>query len=521
MTGDELRKSILADAVRGALCPQEAADEPASALLARIREEKKRLAKEGKIKKEKNPAEIIRGADGRFYEKANGKETDITDDLPFAIPDSWEWVRLGELAYNHGQKKPTEEFCYIDIGSIDNQKQKLSQNETIVSPEKAASRARKIVQKGDILYATVRPYLHNICIVDKDFSKEPIASTGFAVLTCHAGCLNQFLFYYLLSPAFDSYANASENARGVAYPAINDERLYKAFIPVPPLAEQKRIVEKLEALRPLIDEYTAIETEETARRKTLPAELKKSVLADAVRGALCPQEAADEPASALLARIREEKKRLAKEGKIKKEKNPAEIIRGTDGRFYEKTNEKQTDITDALPFAIPDSWEWVRLGDISTYAESKRKVKARDFDSSVWSLDLEDIEKGGKLLAKKTLGERKATGDKNVFKSGDILYSKLRPYLLKVLIAPDDGICSPEIIPFHLYGEVDPNYLVLYLKSPKVDLFVNSQTYGVKMPRVGTETMANLWVPLPPLAEQKRIAARVTHLLSAIEDLKA
>ncbi len=244
----------LADAVRGALCPQEAADEPASALLARIREEKKRLAKEGKIKKEKNPTEIIRGTDGRFYEKANEKQTDITDDIPFAIPDSWEWVRLGELAYNHGQKKPTEEFCYIDIGSIDNQKQKLSQNETIVSPEKAASRARKIVQKGDILYATVRPYLHNVCIVDKDFSKEPIASTGFAVLTCHAGYLNQFLFYYLLSPAFDSYANASENARGVAYPAINDERLYKAFIPVPPLAEQKRIAARVTHLLSAIED---------------------------------------------------------------------------------------------------------------------------------------------------------------------------------------------------------------------------------------------------------------------------
>ncbi len=244
----------LADAVRGALCPQETADEPASALLARIREEKKRLAKEGKIKKEKNPTEIIRGTDGRFYEKVNGKQTDITDDLPFAIPDSWEWVRLGELAYNHGQKKPTEEFCYIDIGSIDNQKQKLSQNETIVSPEKAASRARKIVQKGDILYATVRPYLHNVCIVDKDFSKEPIASTGFAVLTCHAGYLNQFLFYYLLSPAFDSYANASENARGVAYPAINDERLYKAFIPVPPLAEQKRIAARVTRLLSAIED---------------------------------------------------------------------------------------------------------------------------------------------------------------------------------------------------------------------------------------------------------------------------
>ena len=163
------------------------------------------------------------------------------DYLPFDIPNSWSWVRLKDITYNHGQKIPNAEFSYIDIGSIDNVNQKLSAKENIIEPEKAPSRARKIVECGDILYATVRPYLHNMCIVEKDFSREPIASTGFAVLSVEREIKNIFLFYYMLSPIFDQYANSSENSKGVAYPAINDEKLYKALIPIPPQNEQQNI----------------------------------------------------------------------------------------------------------------------------------------------------------------------------------------------------------------------------------------------------------------------------------------
>ena len=162
---------------------------------------------------------------------------------------------MGELVYNNGQKTPDKEFSYIDIGSIDNEHQKLNNTENLIQPENAPSRARKIVKKGDIIYSTVRPYLHNMCIIDKDFAKEPIASTGFAVMVCYPQLLNKYLFYYLLSPIFDSYANDTENAKGVAYPAINDDRLYKGSVPLPPLAEQHRIVRALEQFMPLLDEY--------------------------------------------------------------------------------------------------------------------------------------------------------------------------------------------------------------------------------------------------------------------------
>jgi len=169
-----------------------------------------------------------------------------------------------------------------------------------------------------------------------------------------------------------------------------------------------------------------------------------------------------------------------------------------------------------VPFDIPDSWEWVRLGNISSYAETKQKVNATSADSSIWGLDLEDIEKGGRLLEYKTVGERKAVGDKTVFTKGDILYSKLRPYLLKILVAPDDGICTPEIVPFRVYGGIDPSYIVNYLKSPYVDNLINSITYGVKMPRVGTETMTSLLVPIPPLEEQRRIVEKIDEVASAV-----
>ena len=232
---DDMKKSLLQYAIEGKLVEQRAEEGTAEELYQQIQEEKQRLIAEKKIKKEKPLPEITE------------------DEIPFDIPDSWKWVRLRDIVYNRGQVKPSDTFSYIDIGSIDNKKQLLNTEENIIEADKAPSRARKIVKYGDILYSTVRPYLHNMCIIDKNFSHMPIASTGFAALTCHAGVFNRYLFYYLMTPVFDSYANSNENSKGVAYPAINDDRLYRAVIALPPLAEQKRIVEKLEQMLPLCE----------------------------------------------------------------------------------------------------------------------------------------------------------------------------------------------------------------------------------------------------------------------------
>ena len=237
---EDLQKSILQEAIQGKLCEQRDEDGSAKELIEKISLEKKHLIESRQIKKQKAVSVIQE------------------DEIPFDIPDSWCWIRLKELVYNRGQKKPDTEFSYIDIGSIDNADQKLTDLKKYINTDDIPSRARRIVGLGDILYSTVRPYLHNMCIVDKVDSCETIASTGFAAMTCYKGVHNKFLFYYLLSPSFDKYANSAENSKGVAYPAINDQKFYKALVPLPPLNEQKRIAKKIEDFFALSNRYKSL-----------------------------------------------------------------------------------------------------------------------------------------------------------------------------------------------------------------------------------------------------------------------
>ena len=182
-------------------------------------------------------------------------------------------------------------------------------------------------------------------------------------------------------------------------------------------------------------------------------QLKNSILQMAVQGKLVPQDPNDEPASVLLERIRKEKEKLIKEGKIKRDKHESIIYR-RDNSYYEKFDGIERCLNDEIPFEIPDSWEWVHLGFISTYAATKKKINVKDAPSDMWQLDLEDIEKGGKILQYKNVEESTSIGEKTLFRAGEVLYSKLRPYLLKILVAPKDGICTPEIVPFSLYGDI-------------------------------------------------------------------
>ena len=323
-------------------------------------------------------------------------------------------------------------------------------------------------------------------------------------------------FYYYLQIKKEEIIKSANGSTNQTF--LNLKNTLEWIIPIPPLNEQFRIIEKLEELQPFVESYTNSEEKLDNLNSSFPETLKKSILQQAVMGKLVPQDENDEPASVLLERIRAEKQRLITEGKIKKNKNESVIFR-RDNSHYEKLNGIERCIDDEIPFEIPDSWEWVRLGDISTYAHTKKKINAQDAPKDMWGLDLEDIEKGGKILSVKSVGERSAKGDKTFFQKGDILYSKLRPYLLKTLVAPNDGICTSEIVPFSLYGNVDSEFTVAYLKSPFVDNLINSITYGVKMPRVGTETMTSLLVPLPPVSEQHRIVTGIEQLLPFCEQL--
>ena len=229
-----------------------------------------------------------------------------------------------------------------------------------------------------------------------------------------------------------------------------------------------------------------------------PEQLKASILQYAIQGKLVEQRPEEGTGEELYQQIQAEKQRLIAEKKIKKEKTLVEITE------------------DEIPFDIPESWKWVRLGDCTGYSQTKPKISPKDITDDMWSLDLEDIQKeSGAILTRTTASERKITGDKVLFYKGQVLYSKLRPYLKKILIAPDNGICTPELVPFNTYL-VYANYIVYVLRSPHIDYVVNSVTYGVKMPRVGTETMVNLLIPLPPLSEQKRIVAKIEELLPLI-----
>ena len=522
MNAQQLKNSILQMAVQGKLVPQDPNDEPASVLLERIRAEKEKLIKEGKIKKEKNPSYIFRGEDNLPYEKVGKNEpVCIADEVPFEIPDTWEWARLGSIVFNHGQRKPETSFSYIDIGSIDNDNQTLNSKENIIESSNAPSRARKIVLYGDILYSTVRPYLHNMCIIDREFSQNPIASTGFAVLACHADLFNEYLFYYLMSPAFDTYANDTENSKGVAYPAINDDRLYKAIIPIPPVKEQHRIISLYLSLVPYIKRYNFAETRLSSLNSSFPDQLKKSILQQAVMGKLVPQDPNDEPASVLLERIRAEKDALIKAGKLKKDKHESIIYR-RDNSHYEKIDGIEKCIDDEIPFEIPDNWGWTRLGTIVFNHGQKHP------DTVFSYIDIGSIDNDNQTLnSNETIidASNAPSRARKIVMLGDVLYSTVRPYLHNMCIVErkftHEPIASTGFAVLACHADFFNKFLFFYLLSPSFDSYANDteNSKGVAYPAINDDRLYKALIPIPPVMEQHRIVSKAEEILSYCNSL--
>ena len=429
----------------------------------------------------------------------------IADEVPFEIPETWEWARLGKIVYNRGQITPNTLFCYIDIGSIDNENQKLNPAETIIAPDKAPSRARKIVEKGDILYSTVRPYLHNMCIIDREYTHMPIASTGFAVMSCYDGILNSYLFYYLMSPAFDAYANNTDNAKGVAYPAINDERLYKALIPIPPVAEQYRIVEIIETLTNPICEYGNKEVALRSLNNNFPELLKKSILQQAIQGKLVAQDPNDEPASVLLERIRAEKEQLIKAGKIKREKHESIIFR-RDNSHYEKLDGVERCIDDELPYQIPESWCWVRFGAALvnrdaeriplSVAQREKLQKKYDYYGASGVIDKVDRYLFDKPLL--LIGE---DGANLLLRSKPIAFIASGQYWVNNHAHVIDAV-----------GGIDLRYIALFINATNLAPYVT----GTAQPKMNQEKLNSIFVPLPPSTEQRRIVTAFEEIAAII-----
>jgi len=486
MTAEQLKASILQLAMQGKLVEQRPEEGTGEELFKGIQTEKKRLIKNGTIKA------------GKKYNSISEEE------LPFDIPNSWAWSRLADVVFSRGQKKPDNTFSYIDIGSIDNVHQKLNEEENIIEPENAPSRARKIVKQGDIIYSTVRPYLHNMCIINRTFSQEPIASTGFAAMTCYEGLFNEFLFYYLLSPDFDRYANDTENSKGVAYPAINDQKLYKAIVPLPPLEEQKRIVAKIEELMPFVEQYAVASTKLNTLNATFPDQMKKSILQQAVMGKLVPQDPSDEPAGVLLKKISEEKKRLIKEGKIKKQKALPEITE------------------DEIPFDIPESWEWVRLSDISkqiTDGEHSTPKRVNEF-CGYYLLSARNVRDGEIKLDDVDYVDRseyeRISARCNPVK-GDILISCSGSIGRCAVVIDENNYVMVRSAAMVSAIKCDPNYLMFAIQSECVQKQITALKKQTAQANLFLGAISILKIPLPPYLEQKRIVNRLNQVLNHTE----
>ncbi|RGS82126.1 restriction endonuclease subunit S [Coprococcus sp. AF21-14LB] len=409
---------------------------------------------------------------------------------------------------------PADDFCYIDIGSIDNKNQKLSDEENIITANKAPSRARKIVAIGDILYSTVRPYLHNMCVVDRSFSHQPIASTGFAALTCHTGFYNEFLFYYLMSPDFDAYANDTDNAKGIAYPAINDNKLYRALIPVPPESEQKRIVEKIKEALPYVATYGVAYSETESLNNTFPDRLKKSILQEAVQGKLVPQDPADEPASILLERIRAEKEQLIKTGKIKPDKHKSVIFR-RDNSHYEKLDGIECCIDDEIPFEIPGSWVWERWGSISQSIQYGYNAPAKDC-GRIKMVRISDIQDNSVLWETVPYCDIKENEISTyLLQPNDILFARTggtvgKSYLVQEV--PEEAIYAGYLIRTRYSQWLCPQYLKFFMESELYWSQLRNGTIATAQPNCNGKTLGKMLLPIPPLSEQYRIVERVNAL---------
>ena len=516
MTAEELRKSILQMAIQGKLVKQDPNDEPASVLLERIREEKTRLIKEGKIKGKMTDSVIYKGSDNSYYEKVGNKTVDIATELPFDIPDNWCWCRMDSIfKIVVGATPSTSVGEYWNNGNIPWLPSGCCQDCTV---DLSYPKIKYITQKGYDSCSTTMMFPSTVLIALTGATAGKVglltinacANQSVVGISAFIGIDPKFLYYQLMARRGEILSDCI----GSAQPHISKDYITKMFFALPPLAEQQRIVTRISELNPLLIDYDSLEAQERKLDESLPNELRKSILQYAIQGKLVPQNPSDEPASVLLERIRSEREK-ANGGKKSKAKTESYIFKNSDDNSYYENYEK---IDDLLPFEIPDSWRWCRLGELIDFSKNK-SVSASDIAPDAWVLDLEDIEKdSGKILVKKRKKDLIVKSDKHEFNVGNVLYSKLRPYLNKVVIADEQGYCTSEILAFD-FGEIIAEYAQIYLMSPYFVDYAMSDAYGVKMPRVGSAQGNAAFMPIPPIKEQERIVLAVKEAINSIAAL--
>ena len=515
-----LRQKILDLAIRGKLVPQDPNDEPASVLLERIRAEKQQMVKDGKLKAKeiKNDTVIFLGDDNLHYEKfPDGTVNCIEDEIPFELPEGWEWTRLQAICEpitDGTHKTPTysdEGFIFLSSKNVTSGH--IDWDNIMYIPESLHNElyARLAPQKNDILLAKngttgVAAIVDRDCIFDIYVSLALLRIIGYIISP-------EYLLSTIASSTIQNYFNSS--LKGIGVPNLHLEHIRTTLIPVAPINEQYRIATKLEQLLSFADN---IESDKTDLQTTI--QLAKSKILDlAIRGKIAPQNPDDEPASVLLERIRAEKEELIKQGKIKRDKKESVIFRGEDNSYYLRMGNLIETLDDWRINDIPYSWGICCLGEVCDYGNCTN-VDTKDIPKTAWILDLEDIEKDtGKVSQKLTLKERNSASTKHSFHKGQVLYSKLRPYLNKVVLVDDDGYCTSEILPLDFNKYILPEYAKYYLMSPTFLRYANHCSYGVKMPRLGTLDGRKAVLIVPPVNEQKRIADKVSQLFSLLDSI--
>lgn len=470
MNGQDLKNSILQLAIQGKLVPQDPNDEPASELLAKIRKEKERLVKDGKLKKK----DLV--------------TTPISDEeKPFEIPESWEWCRLNELALvaRGGSPRPIKEYItqspegvnWIKIGDTEKGGKYINRCAEKIKPE--GVRHSRLVHPGDFLLTNSmsfgRPYITNVdgCIHD-----------GWLVISQYFQGYKPDFLYFLLSSPF-AFSQFSEKTAGAVVQNLNKDKVAESVFPLPPLSEQHRIVAKIEEVMPLVEEYDKAQTKLDNLNSELPEQLKQSILQEAIMGKLGTQDPNDEPASELLKRIRKEKEQLVKEKKIKKEKALPEI-----------SDEEK-------PFDIPDNWVWARLQTICQIEDGEKK------NGKHICMDAKFLrgKSSGELIDK---GKFVLHGDKIILVDGENSG--------EVFECPIDGYMGSTFKKLWI-SDIANIFYVMYLLKMHKDMFRNSKK-GAAIPHLNKDLFRELLIPLPPLAEQHRIVEKLDELLPKIDKLR-
>ena len=517
MTGQQLKNSILQMAVQGKLVPQDPNDEPASVLLERIRAEKEQLIKEGKIKKEKNPSVIFRGADNLPYEKVGKNEpVCIADEVPFDIPESWEWVTLKQIAVtalgktldkskNIGEYRPY--LCSINVywTGIDLSTVKQARFED-------SELSKYQLNKGDLL----------IC-EGGDVGRSAVWDRDEEMY--YQNALHRVRFYGNIEPRFfqllmESYKGAKildNYSKGMTIKHLVQNSLNSIYFPLPPLAEQRRIVEKIKQLTPYLKKYGSVETILSNLNLAFPDDLKKSILQYAVQGKLVPQDPADEPASVLLERIRTEKEKLIKAGKIKRDKHESVIFR-RDNSYYEKVDGIERCIDDELPFEIPESWEWARI-------KSCMDVRDGTHDTPKY------VEHGIPLITSKNLSngyldfstakfisieDHLSIKQRSKVDDGDILFAMIGSIGNPVLYRGSQEFSIKNMALFKkISDEIIMDYVYIFLRYAQT--YMKKDATGGVQAFVSLNYLRNYLIPVPPQNEQIRICNAIIKVCKKID----